>query len=48
MPGLVAGIIAAVIGVVLGIGGGIALTSSQGGGSYPDQQPGSITVYGTN
>ncbi len=48
MPGLVAAIIAAVIGVVLGIGGGVALTASQGGGSYPEQQPGSITVYGSN
>lgn len=48
MPGLVAAIIAAIIGVLLGIGGGIALTASQGGGSYPQQQPGSITVYGTS
>ncbi len=48
MPGLVAGIIAAVVGIVLGVGGAVALTTSQGGGSFPDQQPGSITVYGSN
>ena len=48
MPGLIAGIIAAVIGAVLAIGGGVALTASQGGGTVPVQQPGSITVYGTN
>jgi hypothetical protein len=48
MPVVVAGIVAAVIGAVLAVGGGMALTSSQGGGSFPDQQPGSITVYGSN
>lgn len=48
MPGLIAAIIAAVIGAVLAIGGGVALTASQGGGSFPEQQPGSITVYGSN
>jgi uncharacterized membrane protein YfcA len=48
MPGIVAAIIAAVIGAILGIGGGIVLTSSQGGGAYPEQNQDSITVYGTN
>jgi len=48
MPGLIAVIIAAVVGVVVGVGGGIALVQSQGGGSFPQQNPGSIVVYGTN
>lgn len=48
MPGVVAGIIAAVMGVVVGIGGGVLLTSSQGGGSFPAQKEGAIVVYGTN
>lgn len=48
MPGVVAGIIAAVIGVVVGVGGSVALTTSQGGGSFPAQNTGSITVYGQN
>jgi len=48
MPGVVAGIIAAVIGVVVGVGGSVVLTTSQGGGTFPEQNPGSITVYGQN
>lgn len=48
MPGVVAGIIAAVIGAVVGIGGGVALASSQGGGSFPAQQEGPIVVYGSS
>ncbi len=46
MPGLLAALIAALIGAVLAVGGGVALTSSQGGGGYPAQNPDSITVYG--
>lgn len=48
MPGLVAAIIAIVIGAVVGFGGSVALVKSQGGGSYPQQNPNSITVYGSN
>ena len=48
MPGIVAAIIALEIGAIVGIGGSVALASSQGGGSFPEQQPGSITVYGQN
>ena len=48
MSGLIAGIIAAVVGGVLAVGGGVALVSSQGGGSFPAQNTGSITVYGQN
>lgn len=40
MPGFIAAIIAAIIGAVLAIGGGVALTPAEGGGSYPEQQPG--------
>lgn len=46
--GILAAIIAALIGVVLGVGGAFALVTSQGGGSYPEQVPGAIVVYGTN
>jgi hypothetical protein len=48
MPGPIAAIIALVIGAVVGVGGGVALVQSQGGGGYPDQNPGSIVVYGSN
>jgi hypothetical protein len=48
MPGLVAAIIALVIGAVVGVGGSVVLVKSQGGGSFPEQSTGSITVYGTN
>jgi hypothetical protein len=48
MSGLIAGIIAAVVGGVLAVGGGVALVSSQGGGNFPAQNDGSITVYGQN
>jgi hypothetical protein len=48
MPGLIAGIIALVVGAVIGVGGGVALVQSQGGGSFPEQNPGSIVVYGSN
>jgi hypothetical protein len=48
MSAVVAGIIAAVIGALVAVGGGVALTASQGGGSFPAQNTGSITVYGTN
>jgi hypothetical protein len=48
MPGLIAAIIALVLGALLGIGGGIGLVKSQGGGSFPEQNPNSITVYGSN
>ena len=46
MPGIVAILIAALIGAVVGVGGSVALVQSQGGGGFPDQNPGSITVYG--
>lgn len=48
MPGIVAVIIAIVLGILAGIGGGVALTSSQGGGSFPQQAQGSIVVYGNS
>ena len=48
MPGLAAVLIAAVVGVVVGVGGGFALVASQGGGSFPAQNTGSIVVYGSN
>jgi len=48
MPILIAGIIAAVLGVIVGIGGALGLVASQGGGSFPAQNTGSIVVYGTN
>ncbi len=48
MPGLIAGIIALVVGAVVGIGGGVVLVQSQGGGSFPEQNTGSIVVYGSN
>lgn len=48
MSGLIAGIIAAIVGGLLAVGGGVALVSSQGGGSFPTQNTGSITVYGQN
>jgi hypothetical protein len=48
MPGLIAAIIALVIGAVVGIGGSVVLVKSQGGGSFPQQNPNSITVYGSN
>jgi hypothetical protein len=48
MPGLVAVIIAVVIGAVVGVGGGVVLVKSQGGGTYPEQNTSSITVYGSN
>jgi hypothetical protein len=48
MPAIVAIIIAIVIGLLAGIGGAFALTSSQGGGSYPEQAQGAIVVYGTS
>jgi len=48
MPGLLAIIIALIIGALVGIGGGVALVNTQGGGSFPAQNAGSITIYGTN
>lgn len=48
MPGIVAIIIAIVIGTLAGVGGAVALTSSQGGGTYPAQKQGSIVVYGNS
>ena len=48
MPGIVAAIIAIIIGVLVGVGGGVALTSSQGGGSFPEQAQGPIVVYGNS
>jgi hypothetical protein len=48
MPGLIAAIIALIIGAIVGIGGGVVLVQSQGGGGYPEQNPGSIVVYGSN
>jgi len=48
MPGLIAAIIALIIGAIVGVGGGMALVSSQGGGSYPQQNQTSIVVYGSN
>ena len=45
MPGIVAVIIAIVLGILGGIGGAFALTSSQGGGQFPEQAQGSIVVY---
>jgi hypothetical protein len=48
MPGLIAAIIALIIGGVVGVGGSMALVSSQGGGSYPQQNETSIVVYGNN
>lgn len=47
MAGIGAAIIAVVIGAVVGVGGSVALVSSQGGGSFPEQVPGSIVVYGS-
>ncbi len=46
--GIIAAIIAAVIGAVVGVGGAVGLVASQGGGSFPEQVPGAIVVYGTN
>jgi hypothetical protein len=48
MSALIAGLIAAAIGAILAVGGGVALVSSQGGGSFPAQNTGSIAVYGQN
>ena len=48
MPGIVAAIIAIVIGALAGVGGAVALTQSQGGGTYPQQAQGSIVVYGNS
>ncbi len=48
MTGILAAIIAAIIGALVAVGGGVALTSSQGAGSFPAQSTGSITVYGQN
>jgi len=48
MPVILAALLAALIGALLAIGGSVALTASQGGGSFPEQNTGSITVYGQN
>jgi hypothetical protein len=48
MPVLIAGIIAAVVGAILGVGTAFGLVASQGGGSFPEQNTGSIVVYGSN
>ena len=48
MPILTAAIIAAILGLLLGIGGAFGLVASQGGGSFPAQNTGSIVTYGTN
>ena len=48
MPVILAALLAALIGALLAIGGSVALTASQGGGSFPEQNTGSITVYGNN
>ena len=48
MPVLIAAIIALILGAIVGVGGSMALVSSQGGGSFPQQNQSSIVVYGSN
>ena len=46
--GFVAAFIAVVVGAIVGLGSAFGLVASQGAGSFPEQVPGPIVVYGTN